>query len=371
MQARALFICPNMNTGGAERQWAVLLPLLRRRGISVQLVTLDGEGHFFGEVRRDGVSTACAGFRGRFDVAGWRRIHELARDADVVVTRSPSAQVVGEVVARARRVPHVTTDHTPVDSCGRLRRWRRAQQVLIRRVASRADAVIAVTSAQIPGLVELGYVRNRIHVIPNGVDADGLVLGRDREAVRSELGLRRDQRMILLAAANRPEKRIGDFLEALGMLRDESPIVGVVAGAGSDTAEFRSECGGNVLGLGRRDDIPDLIRAADVCALASEAEALPMFLLEAMALAKPIVATDVGGNSELVVDGQTGRLVPSGNAAALAAGIRELLGDPNLARLGEAARARQLVLFTAERMADEYAAHLLSAVYGSARKRAA
>jgi glycosyltransferase involved in cell wall biosynthesis len=358
---RALFVCPNMNTGGAERQWAVLLPLLRSRGISVQLATLDDEGPLFGEVRRSGVEAVCAGLRRRLDVAGWRRIHKLAKRADVIVSRGPSAQVVGELVARARRIRHVTTDHTPLDSSGRLRPWRKDQEILIRRVAARADAVVAVTAAQIPALVRLGYRRERIHVIANGVDANDLEPRRSRAATRAELGIRPHQFAVLLAAANRPEKRIGDFLEAMRMLSDDRRIVGVVAGAGSDTDEFRRQCSGNVVALGRRDDVADLIHAADICALASDAEALPMFLLEAMALARPVVATDVGGNSELVVDGETGRLVPSGDAAALAAGIRALAEDPNLTRVGEAARARQQRSFTAERMADEYAARLQAA----------
>jgi glycosyltransferase involved in cell wall biosynthesis len=101
--------------------------------------------------------------------------------------------------------------------------------------------------------------------------------------------------------------------------------------------------------------VPELMAAADAVALTSEAEALPMSVLEAMANARPVVATDVGGTAEAVVHGETGLLVPAGDADAVARALLELAADRERARrMGEAGQARQRELFDGERMVDGY-----------------
>ena len=97
-----LFMCSNLDAGGAERQWSVLIPGLRDAGLPVSVLTLDGRGVFFDELARDGIPTAFADLRHRADVAGLRRVHRLARRAhpDVIVTRSLSADVLGHALAR-------------------------------------------------------------------------------------------------------------------------------------------------------------------------------------------------------------------------------------------------------------------------------
>ena len=92
---------------------------------------------------------------------------------------------------------------------------------------------------------------------------------------------------------------------------------------------------------GSRGDVPDLLARADVFVLASRSEGAPISILEAMAAGLPVVASDVGGVGELVVDGATGLLVPAGDPAALAAALERLLADPELRRrLGAAGRER-------------------------------
>ena len=104
--------------------------------------------------------------------------------------------------------------------------------------------------------------------------------------------------------------------------------------------------------FGFRDDVPDLLETLDVVALPSWTEGLPIVLLEAMAHGRPVVATPVGGTPELVTDGETGLLVPPRDPEALAAALRRVLDDPDLARrLGTAARARVAERFTAAEQA--------------------
>jgi glycosyltransferase involved in cell wall biosynthesis len=107
--------------------------------------------------------------------------------------------------------------------------------------------------------------------------------------------------------------------------------------------------------LGARRDVLALVAAAGAICLPSEAEALPMSILEAMALARPVVATDVGGTRDQVLDGETGYLVPAGDAGAVTRALLRLAADPaRAAAMGEAGRGRQRERFTGERMVDGY-----------------
>jgi glycosyltransferase involved in cell wall biosynthesis len=107
--------------------------------------------------------------------------------------------------------------------------------------------------------------------------------------------------------------------------------------------------------LGSRGDVPDLIAACDAVALLSRAEALPMSILEAMALARPVVTSDVGGAGEAVLDGETGMVVAAGDTDAAAAALAKLAADPAAAgAMGERGRARQREHFDGEAMVDGY-----------------
>jgi len=107
--------------------------------------------------------------------------------------------------------------------------------------------------------------------------------------------------------------------------------------------------------LGERSDVPDLIAAADVVCLTSSFEGLPMTVLEAMALSRPVVATRVGGIPDAVTDGRTGRLVPPGDTDAFAEALIELARVPALRRtMGEAASVDYRERYTLEAMAERY-----------------
>jgi glycosyltransferase involved in cell wall biosynthesis len=151
------------------------------------------------------------------------------------------------------------------------------------------------------------------------------------------------------------------LLRALDRVREHLPCVRLlVIGDGPLHGELESltarlNIRANVTFLGTRNDVPDLLAALDLFILSSISESLSLTLIECCAAGKPIVATDVGGNREIVRHGQTGLLVPPDDDGALANAITEILSDPARGtRMGRAARTRFEEEFTLEVMAAKY-----------------
>jgi glycosyltransferase involved in cell wall biosynthesis len=151
-------------------------------------------------------------------------------------------------------------------------------------------------------------------------------------------------------------------LKALDLLQHVQPDVGtLIAGDGPlrgrlEETAHAYHLDGRVRFLGHRDDIPRLLAASDLIVLPSAYEGLPNIVLEAMRFRKPVVAAAAPGTTEVVVDGETGLLIPVGNITLLTRAIRDLVRDPTLARrLGEAGRARAEAHFRADAMVAQFA----------------
>jgi glycosyltransferase involved in cell wall biosynthesis len=358
---RLLFVCPDMRTGGAERHWATLIPALARRDADARVLCLAEEGGLFDELTAAGVPATCVHMRRRGDPRAWHRALAFANPRpEVVISRGVSGQFVGQAIASRARAPHVLNEHTPLTPAGELLPMRHHQRLLTRLVAPRVDRVIAVTSRQIGPLARLGYRRERIEVIANGV-FDSV-----RRPAPPATGAAKPVEgdfTVLCAARLEPEKGVGVFIRAVDAARRSRPAIrGLVAGEGPERPRLeRLAAGSGVELLGVRDDVADLMAAADAVVLTSEAEALPMSVLEAMAAARPVIVTDIGGMAEAVVQDETGLLVPAGDAEAAARALVELASDRERAgRMGEAGRARQRERFDGETMVARYERTLAS-----------
>jgi glycosyltransferase involved in cell wall biosynthesis len=349
---RAVFLCPTLAVGGAERLLSTLVLQLRDRGVEPAVVTLNHEGRFFHELAQEGVEVHFAGMRSRYDAVAGRRAYALVRSAapNVVVTQSVDAHVIGHLAARRERVPHVTIEHA---GPGLIPVWHR--RLLTRLIAPHVDLTVAVTAVQELSLRALGYREGRIRVIPNGVVRPEPTRG--AASVRAELGVGTNDLLALFVATLRPEKQATLFVDAVAAARRlNCPVRGVVVGSGPDlsTVVARAEQVEGVSVLGERSDVPDLMAAADLVCLTSRAEALPMVVLEALALGRPIVSTAVGGIPEVVTP-DVGILVPPGSVNAVAEAMCIVAGDPARRKaMGKAALARYRAHYTIERVADSY-----------------
>jgi glycosyltransferase involved in cell wall biosynthesis len=356
---RLLFLAADMHRGGVERHWATLIPALQRRGAEVRLVCLNDEGPLFDQVRAEGVPADCLHLAGRTDVRGLRRaLAEAGARPGAVVTRGVSPQLIGQAIARRGGAAHVLNEHTPLTADGRLLPPRPHQLALTRLVAPFVDRVIAVTERQAEPLRRLGYRAERIVTVPNGLFESDVVTRADPAATRAELGLAETDFAVLCVANLRPEKGGRAFVEAIRRARQQVPSLrGLLAGDGPDREDLERLAGGDdgVRLLGSRGDVPDLIAASDALCLLSEAEALPISILEAMALSRPVVTTDVGGTSEAVAHAETGLVVQPGDTAAAAAALARLAVQPEWAReLGQRGQERQRERYSGEAMVDGY-----------------
>jgi glycosyltransferase involved in cell wall biosynthesis len=260
---------------------------------------------------------------------------------------------------RATRVPAYVSVHNLVrpDVAGRGRHLLyRPMEPLLVALAARVFAA----SAEIAASLRRAAPRHahKVEVLHLGV-GDPPEHKRPAAEVRAALGVGPGDRLVVTAARLSPQKALHVLLGAIARL--PSAVVLAVLGEGPSEAELRATAerlgiSGRVRWLGWREDVADHLAAADVFCLSSNWEACALAAQEAMQLGTVVVSTRVGGMPELVSDGQTGRLVPKGDEAALARALDEVLGSAELrARLAARAREHLAAEFSSERMLERLA----------------
>lgn len=282
--------------------------------------------------------------------------------ADVVLANNHWSHVEGVVAARLVRRPIVLHLHTQskADALGRLR----GLAVL---AATRAVAVSEAIRKALPR-----RARGRVDVVRNGIDVARYARGRGGGRLRRELGVDADTPIVLSLSRYEADKGLDELIRAVSMLPGDLAAVRVVLAGGSrentSHADYLGRLGSELLGdrvrfLGFREDILELLGAADVCVLPSHDEGLPLVVLEAQAAGCPLVASNAGGIPEIVEHGVTGLLFPVGDVASLATELERLLTDAALRdHLRSEARRQVAVSGTLDRQADALAEILRSVV---------
>jgi glycosyltransferase involved in cell wall biosynthesis len=341
-----------------------ILQAARRRGDEVCLVS-PSRGELTEVLERDGVPVFIVPLDRTFQLHGaWRLARLLrTRQADLVHCHAfiPGA-ILARIAGGLAGVPVICHLHAfPTFSQNPAIRM---LQVALERFTARFARFVAVSEAVRDAYVRHGIPAERVTVIENGVapsrEPDGEV-----QALRLRSGQVNDAR-ILVGYAGRlsAQKGLDDLIQAAAELKRRGLGVRVVLageehdGNGSYPTALRKLIAENDLErdvtlLGFVPDVAAFMRSLDVFVLPSHLEAVPVSVLEAMAAARPVVATAVGGVPELVVDGETGTLVPPCDPSRLADAIGELAADPELrARFGRNARARVVQRFSEQRMLD-------------------
>lgn len=237
------------------------------------------------------------------------------------------------------------------------------QRRVQRHVCRLADCVLVNAEAVKTWLVGDGYDPANIVVIPNGVDLSRFTAVADRAELRRSLGVPESSRLVAVVSRLTRLKGIEDFLEAAALVAphhddvhflivgEPSPIMNRVYLDELRAHAQRLGIQDRVIFTGLRSDIPALLSAVDVSVMPSLNEALSNVLLESMAAGSAVVATDVGGTAEALLDGANGVLIPPSDPRAMAGAVTQLLDNPARAReLGSRARHTISDRFSLDRM---------------------
>ena len=343
--------------GGAERMVAQLAGELHNGGCpAVAFLPADGEGWLGRELEAAGVAVEYVRLEHPLSPQLTRELAAALRRhrVDVVHSHEFTMAFCGAWAARRAGLPHLITMHG-----GRYYAQRFRRRVALRAAIAFSRHLVAVSDPLAAALSrDLWIRRARITTIANGVRFTPAA----RSSLRGELALSDADRLAVAVGNLYAVKGHTYLLEALAQLNSTYPQLHVaLAGRGELAAALEAQArdlglGGRVHFLGLRQDVANVLAAADVFVLPSLSEGLPLALLEAMFASRPIVASAVGDVPVALAGGAAGLLVPPGDPTALARAIDRLLAQPFEAqRLGSSAQARAAAEYGIERMVRRYA----------------
>jgi L-malate glycosyltransferase len=349
------FIIASLNMGGAEQQLLTLLRNLDRGRYCVSLFVLHG-GSLLPDVPADVAVRAdlwrsSAGLRTDLIVRALRE----AEIGLVVQYGRTAAGIVGRLAAMRAEVPVIVQSvHSNVFDASQPRRWVLGQAC--RFLDGKTAKIVCVSHAQADALVRSGVSAGQIQIIPNGIGFAGPV-----EAEKARGCDTPDEFVVAAVGQFRAVKRYDVLLRALALARARGcPVRAILVGDGPELRKMRLlarelALEGVTTFTGERSDVQEVLRAADVLVSTSDSESFSIAAAEAMMCSRPVIATRSGGVEEVVVDGETGLLVPKRDAEAVVDALIALWLDNDLRRrMGDAGRIRAMTNFSVETMVKGY-----------------
>lgn len=350
---RVLQLLDSFNQGGSERQAVQLTRLLHESGAcEVRVACLSGEGVLRADVEALGVGEIPAfpltSFMDANFVVQVARFAQHLRRLDVSVVQSSDfyTNIFGMVGAALAGVPvRIAARREGAERSAFHRRVERGSYRL-------AQAVIANCETVRNELIAEGVPEHKIIVSYNGLNLERYAArpGSQRLELLSELGLAEvvGRPLVTIVANLRPVKDHSTFLRAARLVKDIAPQTAFcLAGEGELLEPLRQQAAGlglerDVFFVGRCSRVPELLAVSDIGVLSSVSEGFSNAIIEYMASSLPVVATDVGGAREAVIEDETGYVVPPGDAGSMAAMVLRLLNDlERAAEMGR--RARRMV----------------------------
>lgn len=368
------YVIGSLSTGGAERHVAMVSMELTRRGHDVSIYCLLRGAQLEREVLASGVNVR--GIAQRNDPSMLSRpvrvlaltfsaplifFNFLFRRPPIVHFFLPESYLVGAMMARAVNLSRLIMSRRSLNNY-QLKRPKLT--ALERKLHSSMTAILGNSWRVVDQLEGEGIEKDRLGLIYNGIDIKKF----DQEAaehqtLRHSLDLD-DKAIVITIIANLiPYKGHSDLLEALALVSDKMPanwkllVVGRDDGIGKELMAQTEALGiaDHVHFLGLRQDVAGILQASNIGVLCSHEEGFSNALLEGMAAKLPMVATDAGGNSEAVIDGVTGKVIPVSDPKVLGNAILQLAIDPSLARkMGAAGRERIEQQFSLSSCVDRY-----------------
>ncbi|HET9644484.1 MAG TPA: glycosyltransferase [Burkholderiaceae bacterium] len=368
---RVVFVLNALGIGGAERH---TLALAKGLSESFDVIVVAVKRALPMYAMTTSMRSECLEVKRRVDFAAVDRLRNLLRRerADVVVCINPYPMLYVHAALRGLRVkpPVVEVFHTTL-----LRTLKERLQMLLYRPLFRHSDVVFLCEAQALHWQRHGLRSRSTTTIYNGIDVERFEPWRfeaEGRALRRRLGWSDADRVVGLCAIMRPEKAHGLILQAVRLQADLGRRWKVLLiGDGPQRAAIEARAaelglGDQIAITGMLSDVRPAVAACDVMTLVSVAiETFSIAALESMAMAKPMIMSDIGGAREQVTDGENGWLFPVGDVKALARALERCWDVATTRAMGEAARRRVLETFSEEAMMAAYSALLRRVARGS------
>ncbi|NQT33469.1 MAG: glycosyltransferase family 4 protein [Candidatus Omnitrophica bacterium] len=330
---------------------SALIDGLSEEGYDVQIICSDGK--YVGELRRKGYAIEPVKIDRKIapvlNLKSLIAIYRYIRGEkfDIVHVHSPVAAVLGRIAARMAGVPVIIYTAHGFYFHENMRWWKRCIMIWIERIVQKTCCDMLLTQSREDretAIAESIVDREEVLWISNGVDTDKFAPGKIKVGLRDSFGLSTSDRVIGFTGRLVREKGMEELLLAVKKLKEDIPGIKLLVVGDtleSDRDQKAGQClrkiisdnalENDIIFAGFREDMPDIYGIMDVFVLPSYREGMPRSILEAMASGKPVVATNIRGSREEVVDGVTGRIVPVKDSGALAAAIKEILINKELA----------------------------------------
>ncbi|MDG1986867.1 MAG: glycosyltransferase [Halieaceae bacterium] len=370
---RILVVIGSLTRGGTERHLCRVMPKLNKRSYEIEVFVLGERGEMADQMEKLGVPVSTPwytlGKKNRLLIFRLIRLLAITTQLWIKILRFRPLILhpfLPESYCLAGLLFHIT----PVKYLAMSRRSRnfyQSKSKFIRRMESHLHKSVSAFSANseivVQDLMSEGVSRDKIRLMYNGIDINEMLLERKGVTIRRELGLGNEDLLLVYVANLIPYKGHVDLFTALSKISGIMPApwhllcVGRDDGVGNKLEQILMErdLKKHVHLLGTRTDIYSILSDANLGILVSHQEGFSNAILEYMLSSLPVIATDVGGNSEAVVDGETGLLVSVSNQAELARAILHLSTRPQEAkRMGQSGYDRVCTRFTLDACVKSY-----------------
>ena len=357
-----LRIIPSLEMGGVERTLTSILPRLDKKKYKVYLCCLFKRDKLADTMESLNIPIIKFKMRARLDfdgkyIIGILRLAYLMKkmQIDIVHTHLYRANIAGRIAAKLAGVPVIIANEHNIDS------WKKFPQKLNDRVlAGITNKIIVVSNAVKDFYInKIGIPEDKITTIYNGVDIPKFQIHVDINKKKKEFGIKSSEKIITIIGRLHQQKGHCYFLKAAQIIVKKKPNVKfLIVGDGPLGSQLRDmsndlKISKNVIFAGLRNDIPQILAMSDISVLTSLREGFSITVLESMAAGKPVIATNVGGNSEIIEHGKTGFIIQPKSPEDMALYSLNLINNQELAkRMGQEAEKRVLN-FSIDRMVEK------------------
>lgn len=367
---KVLILTCSLNVGGAEKHILDLVSYSDRQKFHFVIICLYEIGEIGKALEEYGVKVYHSVMRNKLDIFGAWQLSRIVKneEADILfMMQTPPTLLWGVLCAKINSIKATLTRSPTTNPTAHVKRIKIVNFLILRFV----DNIVAQAQSHKEYQIEHGADPDRIVVINNGVDLELFSKYEDTSALRQELRMPFDAQVVGIIARLEPQKGLRFFLMAAKNIIKLLPqTYFLIIGDGRERKSLESMCKElsieeKVYFIGMTKDVPRFVKLFDIGVLSSMSvgETFSNAILEYMAASKPVVATNVGSLSEIVIDGETGYLVPSGSSEALSNALMKLLVNKELAKkMGEAGRKRVKDRFTIQNMISRYESLFMSLV---------